>query len=68
MKLLQTRLQPKNMKINYYDLYQTVIKNRDDKENVNDHYENNENDYYNYDEIITPNHYIGIKNIDEFLK
>ena len=30
MKFLQTKPQVKNMNINYYDLYYTVIKNRDD--------------------------------------
>ena len=29
------------MKIVYHDLYYTVIKNKDDKEIVNDEYENN---------------------------
>ena len=31
MKFLQTKPLVKNMKFNYYDLYYTVIKNRDDK-------------------------------------
>ena len=31
MKFLQTKPQGKNMKIKYYDLYYTVIKNRDEK-------------------------------------
>ena len=31
MKFLQTKPQVKNMIINYYDLYYTVIKNRDKK-------------------------------------
>ena len=34
MKFLQTKPQVKNMNIKYYDLYYTVIKNRDDKEIV----------------------------------
>ena len=55
MKFLQTKPQIKNMNSTYYDLYYTVIKNR--KETVND----NENDYINFNEFITPNHYIGIK-------
>ena len=38
MKFLQTKPQVKNMNINYYDLYYTVIKTRDDKN------ENNESD------------------------
>ena len=36
MKFLLTKPQVKNMNINYYDLYCTVIENRDDKEIVND--------------------------------
>ena len=31
MKFLQTRPQVKNMNLNYYDLYYTVIKNRKEK-------------------------------------
>ena len=57
MKFLQTKPQVKNMNFNYYDLYYTVIKNRDDKEIVNDEYENN----YIYFSDIIPNHYIGKK-------
>ena len=40
MKFLQTKPQVKNMNINYYDLYYTVFKNRDDKETVNDENQN----------------------------
>ena len=40
MKFLQTKPQVKNMINKYYDLYYTVIKNRDDKEIVNDEYQN----------------------------
>ena len=39
LKFLQTKPHVKNMNNNYYDLYYTVIKNRDDKEIVNDEYE-----------------------------
>ena len=42
-----------------YDLYYTIIKNRDDKETVDDQYET---DYVNFKDFKTPNHYIGIKN------
>ena len=34
-KFLHTKPQVKNTNINYHDLYYTVIKNRDEKENVN---------------------------------
>ena len=68
MKLLHTKPQVKSMNINRYDFYYTVIKNRDDKEIVNDQYEDNENDYINYEDFITLNHYIGFKNNNETLQ
>ena len=46
-------------------MYYTVIKNRDEKEVVNDEYEN---DYINFKDTITPNHYIGRKNNNEILR
>ena len=55
------------MNINSYDLYYTVLKNRDDKEIVNNKDEDNENDF-NFDDFITPNHYIGRKNDNEILR
>ena len=58
MKYLKTKPQIKNMNINYYDFYYTVIKTRKEKENVDDQYEN---DYINFNDFINPNHYIGIK-------
>ena len=61
MKFLQFKPQVKNMNIIYYDLYYTVIKSRDDNEVVNDQYENNENDYNTLNDVIIPNHYVGIK-------
>ena len=67
MKFLQTKPQVKHMNINY-DLYYTVSKNRDDKEIVNNKYEDNETDYINLNDFITPNHYIGRKNDDEKLR
>ena len=47
------------MNINHYVIYYTVIKNRHEIENMND--DDYENDYIDYEDIITPNHYIGIK-------
>ena len=55
MKFLQTKSQVKNMNFNYYDLFYTLFKNRDEKTIVNDQYENDEKDYNNYDYFITPN-------------
>ena len=39
----------------------TVIKNRNENEIVVDTYDNNENDDFNFNDIITPNFYIGRK-------
>ena len=68
MKFLQTKPKVKNMKINYYDLYYTVIKTRNEKINIDDQYENDDNDYINYEDFISPNHYIGVKKNNEILK
>ena len=53
------------MNINYYDLYYTVIKNRNEKEIVIG--EDDENDYINFNDII-PNQYIGIKPRETLLR
>ena len=65
MKFLQTKPQVENMDINYYDLYYTVIKNRKEKD-----FEDNqcENDYFNFNDFITPNHSIGIRPRETLLK
>ena len=52
------------MKYKYYDLYYTVIKNRGEKEILDDQYEN---DYTNFNGII-PNHYSRQKNDNELLR
>ena len=65
MKFLQTNPQVKNMNINYYDLYYTVIKNRNEKEILIG--EDDENDYTKFNDII-PNHYISIKPRDTILR
>ena len=46
------------MKIEYYDLYYTVIKNRYEKEIADEQYEG---DYINYVNFIIPYSDIGIK-------
>ena len=56
MKFLQTKFQVKKMNINYYDLYYTVIKTRDENKGIDNRYENDGNDYINFDDIIIPNH------------
>ena len=53
MKFLQTKPQVENMKINCFDLYCTVSKIGDEKENRDD---KNENDYINFTDFIIPNH------------
>ena len=58
MKFLQTKPQIKNMNINYYDIYYTIVKNRDEKEIVDNQ---NENDFISLNDVIIPNHYVGIK-------
>ena len=62
MKFLQTKPQVKNMNINYYDLYYTVIKSRDIQ------YENDENDYINFIDFIISNHYVEIKSREIILR
>ena len=66
MKLLQTKPQIKNMNINYYDLYYTVIKVRDENKDVDYQYENNENDYISLNDVIIPNHFVGKKRVEIF--
>ena len=39
MKFLQTKPQIKNMKVNYYDLYFTVIKTGDENKDIDNQYE-----------------------------
>ena len=68
MKCLQTKPQIKNMNINYYDLYYTVIKTRDEDKDIDNQYENDYNDYNNFHDFITPNHYVGIKPRETILK
>ena len=67
MKILQTKPQVKNMNINYFDLYYTVIKIRDENKDIDNQHENDENEDNNFNDFINPNHYIGIKKTDEIL-
>ena len=60
MKFLQTKPQVKIMNIIYYDFYYNVMKTRDENNDIDIKYENDENDYINFNDIV-PNHYIGIK-------
>ena len=63
MKLLQTKPKVKNMNINYYDLYNTVIRIRDENKDID-----KENDYINFNDFITPNHCVGIKPRETILR
>ena len=64
MKFLPTKPMVKNMNTKDYALYYTVIRNGDDNEIVT----NNENDYIIFNDIITPDHYVGIKPRETILK
>ena len=52
MKFLQTKLDVKNINNYYFDLYKTVIKNRDEKEILDNQCEN---DYKNFKKIVRNN-------------
>ena len=68
IKFLQTEPRRKKKIINYYDLYYTVVKNRDEEEIVSDKYENIENGFINIKDLVTPNPYIGIEPRGEILR
>ena len=60
MKFLQTKPQVKKMNINYYDLYNTVIKTRDENKDIDNKFENDENEYIDFSDIA-PNLNTSIK-------
>ena len=62
MKFSQTKPQIKNMNINYYALYYTVIRTRDENKDIDKQYENDYNDF------ITPSHYVGIQPRETLLR
>ena len=68
MKYLQTKPQVKKMNINYYDLYYTVIKVREENKDIDNQDQNDDKDYINYEDFISPNHYVGIKKNNEILR
>ena len=55
MKFLQTKAEVKNMNVNYFDLFYTVIKGRKENKDIDNQCEDDNNDFK------TPNHYVGIK-------
>ena len=61
MKFLQTKPQVKNMNINYYDLYYTVNKVRDENRYIDNQYEDDDNDYISLNDVVIPNHYVWNK-------
>ena len=63
MKFLQTKPQDKNMNINCFDLYNTVIKVRDENKDIDNRFENDENDYIDVNDFITPNQNISHESI-----
>ena len=63
LKFLQTKPQVKNKNINYYDLYYTVIKTRNENKDIDIQYKNDENDYINFNDIIIPNQNISRETI-----
>ena len=67
MKFLQTKTKVKSMNINYYDLYNTVIRIRDENKDIDNQYEKNENDYIIFNDYV-PNHYVGIKPRETILR
>ena len=67
MKFLQTKPQVKNMKINYFDFYYTVIKIRDENKNIDNQYKNDENDYIDINDFV-PNYYVRIKPRETILR
>ena len=54
MKFLMTKPKVKNMNINFYDLYYTIIKSRDENKDIDNQYENDENDYIDINTFSTP--------------
>ena len=49
------------MNINYYDIYYTVIKVRDENKDIDSQYEDEYNDFISLNDVIIPNYYVGIK-------
>ena len=64
MKFLQIKPQVKYMNTNYYDLYYTVFKNRDEKAIEDNQFGN---DFINFTDIL-PNHNISVKPHDTILR
>ena len=59
MKLLPTKPQVKHVIIKYCNLFYTVFKSREEKEVIDNQYED---DFISLNDDIIPNHYVGLKN------
>ena len=69
LKFLPNKSQVKNMNKYYYYLYYTIIENGDEKEIVNNNYEDKQGEYFTFNDVITPLYHIGRKkNNKEILK
>ena len=68
VKFLQTKLKVKNTNIKYSDLYNTVIKTRDENKDIDNQYENDDNGYITFNDFLNPNHYVGIKPRETILR
>ena len=66
MNFLQTKPQIKKMNFNYIGLFYTVIKVRDENMDIDNQYEDDDKDWI--EDFITPNHYVGIKPRETFLR
>ena len=68
VKNLRTKPKVKKMNNQYYDWYYTVIKVIEENKDIDNQYENDDNNYFDIIDFVTPNHYIGIKNGNEILR
>ena len=57
MEFLQTKPDVKNMNINYTDLYYTVIKTRDENQNIDIQFESDYHDYIDINYFFMPLNY-----------
>ena len=67
MEFLKTKPQVKYMDINYYDLYYTVIKTRDENKDIDNQYEDDYHDYIDINDFFRIPQYMGRKH-DEILR
>ena len=67
MEFLQIKPDNKNMNINYYDSYYTVIKTRNENKNIGNQYEDDYHDYIDINDFFRIPQYMGRKR-DEILR